>query len=220
MRQQARLAGLRAGLQRIKADAELVAYLHHPWPRTRILEALLDPLPPQVTLEHLEIHREAANSRNASRFPPPPTAPQDKAAEAKAQEALSPAQNDLKQLHTAYDSQQTTIAISGVTTDSAALHEYLGHLAQTRLVAKAELVSMERESESGGTPQAAGQPSPVDMVRFHASLTVKPGYGQPGGPNGLCRDDTATRGSGDAEPKAGQLSHGTHATGDQIGASP
>jgi hypothetical protein len=43
---------------------------------------------------------------------------------------------------------------------------------------------MERESESGGTPQAAGQPAPVDMVRFHASLTVKPGYGQPGGPGG------------------------------------
>jgi hypothetical protein len=219
LRQQARLAGLQAGLQRIKADAELVTYLHHPWPRTRIIEALLDPLPPQVTLEHLEIHREAATSKNASHVPPLPAAPQDKAAEAKAQEALSPAQNDLKQLRSACDSQQTTIAMSGVTTDSDALHEYLGRLAQARLVAKAELVSMERESESG-TPQGAGQPASVDLVRFHASLTVKPGYGQPGGPNGHSHDDTATRGRADAPTKAGQASNGTQATRDQFGASP
>ncbi len=182
LRQQSQLSGLQAGLQRVKAEAELVTYLHHPWPRTRILEALLDPLPRQVTLEHLEIHREAATSKTRGRFPQPPAAPQDKEAEAKAQEALPPAVGDLKQLRDACDPQQTMIAISGISTDSDALHEYLGRLAQSRLVAKAELLSIERETESGGVPLAAGQPVSVETVRFHAALTVKPGYGQPGGP--------------------------------------
>jgi hypothetical protein len=180
--QQSRLSGLQAGLQRIKADAELVAYLHHPWPRTRIIEALLDPLPQQVTLEHLEIHREAPASKNAGRFPQPPAAPRDKQSEAKPQEALPPAAGDLKQLRDTFDPQQTVIAISGVSTDSDALHEYLGRLAHGRLVAKAELVSIDREPETGGMSLAASQPAPVETVRFHATVTVKPGYGQPGGP--------------------------------------
>jgi Tfp pilus assembly protein PilN len=182
LRQQSQLSGLQAGLQRIKAEAELVAYLHHPWPRTRIIEALLDPLPPQVTLEHLEIHKGAATSKTPGPFPQPPAAPPDREAEAKAQEALPPAARDLKQLRDTCDPQQTTIAMSGVATDSDALHEYLGRLAHARLVAKAELVSIERDPESGRAPGAAGQPLSVETVRFHATLTVKPGYGQPGGP--------------------------------------
>ena len=182
LRQQSRLAGLQAGVQRIKADAELVVYLHHPWPRTRILEALLDPLPPQVTLEHLEIHREASTSKTLGRLPQPPASPQDAQAQAKAQEALPPAVGDLKQLRDTCDPQQTTIAMSGVTTDSAALHEYLGRLAHSPLLVKAELISLEREAENETTPLAASQPTPAETVHFHASLTVKPGYGQPGGP--------------------------------------
>ncbi len=182
LRQQSRLSGLQAGLQRVKAQAELVAYLHHPWPCTRIIEALLDPLPPQVTFDHLEIHKEAAASKTPGRFPQPPAAPQNKEAEAKTQEALPPAARDLKQLRDSCDRQQTTIAISGVATDGDALHEYLGRLAHAPLLAKAELVSIEREPESEGAPRAAGQAVPVETVRFRATLTVKPGYGQPGGP--------------------------------------
>ncbi len=235
LRQQSRLSGLQAGLQRIKADAELVAYLHHPWPRTRILEAVLDPLPPEVILEHLEIRREAATSKAPGRFPQPPAAPQDKEAQAKAQGALLPAMGDLKQLRDACDLQQTTIALSGVATDSDALHEYLGRLALSRLVAKAELVSIEREPESGGAPPVAGQPAPVETVRFHASLTVKPGYGQPGGPSrsrlpdGTALPDPGVRGGkpdatvgspNRGSRAAGQASRGTHAAGDLVGVSP
>jgi Tfp pilus assembly protein PilN len=181
LRQQSQLSGLQVGLERIKAEADLVAYLHHPWPRTRIIEALLDPLPPQVTWEHLGIRREAATSKTAGRSPQPPAAPQNEEAEAKALEALPPAGRDLKQLRNVCDRQQTRIAISGLTADSDALHEYLGRLAHSPLVAKAELLSIEREPESR-MPLAAGQPLPVEMARFHATVTVKPGYGQPGGP--------------------------------------
>jgi Tfp pilus assembly protein PilN len=206
LRQQSRLSGLQTGLQRIKADAELVAYLHHPWPRTRILEALLDPLPRQVTLEHLEIHREAAASKNPGRFPQLPAASQDKQSEAKAKEALPPAAGDLKQLRDTCDPQQTMVAISGVATDSDALHEYLGRLAHSRLVAKAELVSIEREPESG-MPPAAGQPASVETVRFHATLTVKPGYGQPGGPGkGYGSDPPLPPGEGRGERTLGKPS--------------
>ena len=180
LQQQSQLAGLQTGLQRIKAEAELVAYLRHPWPRTRVLEALLDPLPREITFEHLEIHSQAANCQTPGRPPQPPAPPQDKQSEAKAAAALPPAQSDLKQLRDTCDGQRTTVAISGVTTDSDALHEYLGRLTHSRIVAKAELVSIEREPDSG-PPPAAGQAMPCEMVRFHAIVTVKPGYGQAGG---------------------------------------
>jgi hypothetical protein len=154
----------------------------------------LDPLPQQVTLEHLEILREAGTSKTPGRFPQPPAAPQDKEAEAKAQDALPPAGRDLKQLRDTCDRQQTMIAISGIATDSDALHEYLGRLAHSRLVAKAELVSIEREPERGGMPPADGQPGLAETVRFHATLTVKPGYGQPGGPTGAHPPEPERRG--------------------------
>jgi hypothetical protein len=69
-----------------------------------------------------------------------------------------------------------------VTTDTDALHTYLSRLAHSPLVAKAELVSLEHEPGSGGPPQEADKPAPAEAARFHATLTVKPGYGQPGGP--------------------------------------
>jgi Tfp pilus assembly protein PilN len=180
LRQQSQLAGLQTQLQRTTAEAGLVAYLHHPWPRTRILEAVLDPLPQEVTLEHLKIHREAASSKTPGPFPQTPAAPQNKPSEAK--EALPPAVGDLKQLRDACDPQRTVVAISGVTTDTDALHAYLSRLAHSRLVAKAELVSIEREPGSGGPSLDADKPAPAEPARFHATVTVQPGYGQPGGP--------------------------------------
>jgi Tfp pilus assembly protein PilN len=182
LQQQAQLAGMQSELQRIKAEAELVAYLHHPWPRTRILEAVLDPLPREVTLEHLEIHQEAVNTKTAGRAPQPAAPPLDKPPEAKSQEILPPAVGDLKHLRETCDSQRTMVILSGVTTDTDALHTYLSRLAHSPLVAKAELVSLEHEPNSGGPPPEADKPAPAEAARFHATLTVKPGYGQPGGP--------------------------------------
>jgi Tfp pilus assembly protein PilN len=169
-RRSQRLAELQGELQRVHAEAQLCVYLRHPWPRTRILEALLEPLPEAVSFEQLQIQKEARTTKNAVR-PVMPAAVPDKEAE-KALAAQPAAARDLKQLSEASDAQQTIVALGGLTTDADALHRYLGRLAQSPLFAKAEIVSIERDSGERG-----------EVLRFRASLIVKPGYGQTGGPS-------------------------------------
>ena len=184
-RRAVRLAGLQAELQRVRADAQLCAYLRHPWPRTRILEALLAPLPEEVTFEHLQIQNEA---RSTSKNFRPATATgslPDKDAE-KALAALPAASRDLQQLRETCDAQQTTVALSGLTTDADALYRYLGQLAQSPLFLKADVVSIERDS---------GDRSGGEVLRFRAALVVKPCYAQPGGPTPAAAQATVKTGS-------------------------
>ena len=66
------LAKIQGELQTAEASAELRTYLRHPWPRTQLLASLLASLPDEVTLQHLQITREAAWRAAACR---PTTAP-------------------------------------------------------------------------------------------------------------------------------------------------
>lgn len=155
-------------LKRTRAEATLVTYLRHPWPRTQLLRALLEPLPRTIMLTEVEITDPLPAGRRSPERPHPQTSDGEKPAS-----AVSAAERDLADLRQQSDAVRTALRVAGTTGDSAALHRYLGTLARNSLFHKAELESIEstQSHDPGG-------------VRFRATVVVRPGYGQPGGPTG------------------------------------
>ncbi|MGD0382601.1 MAG: hypothetical protein ABSA77_03700 [Thermoguttaceae bacterium] len=165
--QEQRLSDVQNQLKRMESEAELITYLHHPWPRSQLLSALLSRLPEEISLEQLQITREADNSAPASdRRPPIPLGNSGDQ-----QKTLSPAERDLQILQNQSDDKQTVVILIGSTTDSAAVHRFLNEILSNPLFSKAELGSVTSVNESSRT-----------TIQFQAKLVVKPGYGQPGGP--------------------------------------
>lgn len=158
---------LQSRLQLARAGADLVTYFRHPWPRTRIIAAILGPLPDEITLAQLEIARETPGGRNPAEI----LFRANKKGEEAQAPGRPPAAQDLERLRDEFDSRQTVVTITGVTTESAALHRYLGKLGQDGLFSKAQLHSIETDRADPG------------RIRFNATLVVRPGYGQPGGPS-------------------------------------
>jgi len=163
------LGAVQADLQKEELEAELFTYLRHPWPRTQLLAALLVTLPDEITLRQLQITRETLLPRTPTERR---SRSQRKAEEAEL-EGLSPAERDLKQLRDRFDNMQTLVSLSGITAESAALHQYLGELGNSDLFAKAELCSIESVEDNG-----------AKTLQFEATLIVRPGYGLPGGQSG------------------------------------
>jgi Tfp pilus assembly protein PilN len=87
---------------------------------------------------------------------------------------LDPTERDLLRLSEEERARPTTLALSGITTDTAALQRYLVALGKESLIIKAELTSLEaNHNEQPGT------------WRFAARLEIRSGYGQAGGPESL-----------------------------------
>jgi hypothetical protein len=165
--QKQQLTDVQTQLKQTESQAELITYLRHPWPKSQLLSAVLSKLPEEITLQQLQITREAENSEVAPDRRPPVVAanPVDQ------QKSLSTAERDLQTLQSQSDGKQTVIILIGTTTDSATLHHYLDEMQSNLLFSKAELGSVTSVSEPSGT-----------AIQFHAKLVVKPGYGQPGSP--------------------------------------
>jgi hypothetical protein len=156
--QTARLRELMALRQAAAAKATLLAWLSHPWPRSQILACLVGPLPESLTLNSLHISREAP--------PPNPALPapsQQAAANPPQQSYLK----DLEALRTSFGPGTVAAQLAGVTSDPTALHEYLASLTQQDLIARAELLGVDRLSDDDGT-----------RFRFSIRVWVKPAPGQ------------------------------------------
>jgi len=166
--QKSNLADQQANLQTSREVARLFTYLRHPWPRTQLLAELLAPLPDEVTLHQLQIMRETAPNRRIER-----RAREQQFSGQEQADAPPPAVRDLQRLREEFDNTTTIVRISGTTSNSVALHRYLGTLGHSRLFVEAELESTETiEGKATRTEE------------FQAKVTVRPGYGQPGGPAG------------------------------------
>jgi hypothetical protein len=155
---------LKKQLESADCDAQLFAYLRHPWPTTQVLAAALKPLPDCITLREIRLfYAEPTPNATAAG----PTKPPDK----KTTETLSPDQRDLQQLREQYDGRSRVLILTGTTHDTAALQKYLSALAHCNMFVKSELASL----ESDAADHAAA-------TRFTARLFLCPGCGQPGGP--------------------------------------
>jgi len=166
-----RLTEVQKQLSAATAEAELYTYLHHPWPRSRMLAALVEPLPPEITLQQVQIIREP--KRMSGTAEPRPL--QNEKAENEKLKSAPPALRDLAKLRSRCDATQTMMILLGTSRESNALHRYLSSLDATDFFDRAELDSF---SSVGKGKEDAG-------IQFKAVLTVPPGYGQPGGPVGI-----------------------------------
>ncbi len=157
--QTARLSELAASRQAAAARAELITWLRHPWPRSQVLADLVLPLPSSITLASLSISREQPQIANPA---VPATAPEVPAAQPQ-----DPHLKDLEVLRAALGPGTVVAELAGMTSDPAALYEYVETLAKQNLVAKAELLRVDRISDQT-----------IAGFRFSIRVLVKPALGE------------------------------------------
>lgn len=176
--QMEQLDSLRDQLAEREAEAELIAYTAHPWPKTQLLAAALRDLPDAVVFHRVRLTQEGRPGQ-PSRLPTSESA-------AEHLEVLAPALRDLRLLRQQYDEARVAVALEGTTTDGIELHRYLDRMNDVPLLDKVELQSLESNNEGSEV-----------TFRFEARLTARPGFGQPGGPNGRSRRFVPTAPPGD-----------------------
>ena len=182
-RKQAEVNELQQKLAESKEVAALYTYLKFPWPRTQLISQIVDSLPEAIALTELTIGN--ADVRAAPTRKPPPTA------EEAADEQSSPAHRDLSDLRKQHDLRDTRVELTGSAEDIVALHAYVAQLGQSPLFQSAKLDSLESRPEDG-------------VSTFLVRLVVTPGYGQPGGPKGPLRPESAVAAKQSPLPLAGE----------------
>ena len=157
------LAEAQSKLSTAVQQAELLTYLRHPWLRSRVLTAIVDPLPSSLTLSTLNLSYQTDQQQVK------PTA-----AVSESQTAIDstpPAVKDLKRLRSELDQVQLVVILTGQAGETAALHQYLAALGVNELFSEVELRSIEADVSK----LARG-------AQFAIRLVVRPSYGQPQGP--------------------------------------
>jgi hypothetical protein len=153
------------------AEARLATYVRHPWPTSRMLSAVVGPLPESIRLTELKIVQEAEDASS-----PPPAAAHPGAAKPDEVDKRLPVERDLEQLRAECNREHTVMQLTGEGADSESLHEYIGGLSRSNVVKSAELQSLQ-------TTNVRGSEESARLVQFHARVVLRPGYGQPGGPS-------------------------------------
>jgi hypothetical protein len=165
------LLDLEAKVTAVSHHSNLYTFLQHPWPRTQILAAVVQPLPAELQLSSIRI-AETLIAR-----------PVATAAPEAGQEAAPPphaAVADLQQLHDTHEAQRVVVILDGTTQEVEHLHKYLDALGQHPLIAEARLNTLEtRKLETHS------------LVVFQLQLTVKSGHGLSDGPPGPLAPQTA-----------------------------
>ena len=175
------LARLQKQIQAASEAAGLYTYLQHPWPRSQILATIAGPIPESIQLHEIHLGEEAITVAEADA---PASSRRRTSSKDKDAPKLPPAQQDLAALRKECDARRTVVSLSGVAEDVQQLHAYVAELGKAPIVAHAQLRSLEAVS-SGDSPDSAlsnGESSPLRGTRFSVHLAIKPGYGQPGGP--------------------------------------
>jgi hypothetical protein len=159
------LLALETNVAAASHSANLYTFLQHPWPRTQILAAVVQPLPVEMELTSIRI----AESLIAKAPQPAPTPEAD----AEAAPPPHPAVADLQQLHNTHEAQRVVVMIEGAAQEVEHLHNYLDALGRHPLVAEARLNSMETRKFDTHS-----------LVVFQLQLTIKSGHGLSDGPAG------------------------------------
>jgi len=174
-----RYAELESQLAETNVQADLHTYLRHPWPRTQVLAALIEHLPPEVNLTEVTMRREK-RERQEDRVDTnlaTTTKPDDDASK------KPDARKSLKRLREEFDVTRTVISVRGVTTDNSALHRCIRALGDSWLFTRADLESLD-SMEDDTAPGSAS---------FEMCLELLPGYGQADGPANEPPESIASR---------------------------
>jgi hypothetical protein len=154
------LSTLQTQIHRAGHEASLYTFLENPWPRTQLLALVVGPLPDCIRLTQIHI-TEQESARTAIQAGPR-SAKSDEEAAAK----NSAPEKDLARLQDENDRRQTNIEIDGFSTDVPRLHEYVGAVSRSPLVAGATIKSLETSANQAG------------KTRFTLKLQIRPGYCQ------------------------------------------
>jgi hypothetical protein len=157
------LSVLQAQILRAGHEASLYTFLENPWPRTQLLAQVVGPLPDCIRLSQIHLADEES-AKTAIQV-----GPRNTKAEEEAATKASPPERDLARLQDDYDRRQATIEIDGHTADVPRLHQYVGDISRSPLVAGAAIKSLE-----AATANHAGK------TRFTLRLMIQPGYCQRG----------------------------------------
>lgn len=169
--QSALLANKQAELAKLNVYAALVTHLRHPWPKSRLIDELIAPLPAEVVLSKAEIVA----------VPRPAVATGEAAATGSEAEQTKPSvETDLATLRSQAEQEDILIHVEGTTHDQTALHLYLQALLASRFFSAAELTAVEAAPTNGSAEPSAAA---VRRDRFTAIVKVRPAYGLPGGPS-------------------------------------
>ncbi len=133
-----------------KALAGLVTFLRHPWPRSQILAAVLEPLPPSISLDELHILSERNATQQGSEERGAGAPRRLDTGDEPTKTDLLPATEDLRRLVEESGSNQVVVMIHGTTRETSALYAYLATLAGSPLVASAEIEDMSVEDAKDG----------------------------------------------------------------------
>lgn len=148
---------LRSKLASSSEAAELYLYLEHPWPRTQVLGALENCLPPGMFLTDIHIAYEAVAAAQALD-------------EAELQK-VSPAKRDMARLRRESDRRIAVIKIAGTTHDDRQVYHFAHRLGELPPFATVKLESAENQGRDI-----------LQQTGFRLRGVLKPGYFQPGGP--------------------------------------
>ena len=161
-RRTADLAVVSAELTAEEKTAELLTFLRHRWPRSRVLAAILAPLPESIRLSDCHVGCETRQAARGATIALPEG---DEAPAAKPEQRA----NDLKRLLEETTRQEHFVSLSGKADDAATLHEYLARLQVDPLFARVELQSLEHQTAD----------APADRsVRFAVRAVLCEGTGQ------------------------------------------
>lgn len=175
------LARLQKQIQAASEAAGLYTYLQHPWPRSQVLATIAKPIPDAIHLHEIHLGEEAVLTANSDA---PASGRRRTSSKDKDAPKLPPAQQDLAALRKECDTRQTVVDLSGIADDVQQLHAYVAELGKSPIVSHAQLRSLEAvtggEAPDSALPETAGKQ--FIGTRFSVHLVIKPGYGQPGGP--------------------------------------
>jgi hypothetical protein len=157
------LSTLQSQILRASNEASLYTYLENPWPRTQLIAEIVRPLPVAIRLTRINIAEEE-QAKNAIQV-----GPRNLKAEEEAAAKATPPEKDLARLQDENERRQTTIEIDGHTSDVAKLHNFVGEVSRSPLVAGTTIKSLE-----AATNNQQGR------TRFTLRLIVKGGYCQRG----------------------------------------
>lgn len=146
-------------LGELREYADLLTFLRHPWPRSRIIDELFHGLPTTVTVDRLHLVYEAKPTAT------PAAAPTDATPVAKT------AATDLVELRATVEAQDFIVRLEGTTGDQSGLHSYLQSLVGRGLFVDAEVEQIEAVRTAGESAS-----------KFTARIVVRAGWGLTGGP--------------------------------------
>lgn len=157
------LRDLQLQLNKMRASANLFAYLQHRWPRTQILQAVTSVQPDSVSLRELTISTGGEDGIGGRRLR---TVMRTEDTEEK---TTLPPLDDLKALRTADQASPLHVHLTGETSNTAELHQFVADLTRPDILAKAELVSLD----------SVADPRRNDLFEFTIRVQVRSSYDSP-----------------------------------------